>query len=97
VLTPPEPPPGRPAPRYRIPWAELLQKVFALDVLACPRCAGRLELIAFISAPDVARKILDHLGLASQAPPLARASAPGEDVACDPGPDYAGADQTPED
>jgi len=97
ALTPPEPPPGRPAPRYRIPWAELLQKVFAVDVLECPRCAGRLELIAFINEPKVARKILDHLGLASQAPPLARSSAPGEDLAGDPGPDYTAADSTPED
>jgi hypothetical protein len=96
-LTPPEPPPGRPAPRYRIPWAELLQKVFAVDVLECPRCAGRLELIAFINEPTVARKILDHLGLASQAPPLGRASAPGADLACDPGPDYTAADPSPED
>jgi hypothetical protein len=30
-----------------------------------PRCAGRLELIAFINEPAVAKKILDHLGLAS--------------------------------
>ena len=51
ALTPPAPPPGRPSPRYRIPWAELLQRVFAVDVLQCPRCAGRLELIAFINQP----------------------------------------------
>ena len=44
-----------------------------------------------------AKKILDHLGLSSQAPPLARASAPGEELACDPGPDYTAADPTPED
>lgn len=99
TLVPPPrlPPPGRPTPRYRIPWAELLQRVFAVDVLECPRCAGRLELVAFINEPAVARKILDHLGLASQAPPLARAGAPGEDLAFDPGPDYAVADPCPED
>jgi hypothetical protein len=33
--------PDRTAPRTRTPWAELLRKVFALDVLECPRCAGR--------------------------------------------------------
>jgi hypothetical protein len=63
-------------PRYRVPWAELLQKVFALDVLECPRCAGRLEVIAYIAEPRVARRILDHLGLASQGPPCARARGP---------------------
>ena len=28
--------------RYR-PWAELLKRTFAVDVLCCPRCAGRLR------------------------------------------------------
>jgi hypothetical protein len=89
-LTPPDPAPeGRPSPRYRVPWAELLRKVFALDVLECPRCAGRLEIIAFIAEAAVARRILDHLGMESQAPPLARARAPGgADAAVDPAPDY---------
>jgi len=63
---------------------------------ACPSCAGRLELIAFINEPKVARKILDHLGLASQAPPLARASAADPETAGEPGPDYTAADPTPE-
>jgi len=26
-----------------------LKKVFAVDVLECPECSGRMELIAFIS------------------------------------------------
>ncbi len=66
------PPASRPARgrSYRVPWAELLEKVFAVDVLACPRCDGRLEVIAFITQPSVARQILDHLGLCSQAPPV---------------------------
>jgi hypothetical protein len=52
-----------------------------------------LELIAFISEPDVARRILDHLGLASQAPPLARARAPDDPGdAKDAGPDYHACD-----
>jgi hypothetical protein len=69
----------------RIPWAELLKKVFSLDVLACPRCQGRMAVIAFISQATVARRILDHLGLDSQAPTVARARAPPE--LFDPGPD----------
>ena len=79
-------------PRYRVPWAELLRKVFAIDVLECPRCQGRLEIVAFIAEPTVARRILDHLGLASQAPPIERARAPDELPDGDPGPDYATAD-----
>ena len=70
--------PGRPerategARTYRIPWAELLAKVYEIDVLACPECGGRMKLIAFIAEPTVAKRILDHLGLDSTGPPLAR-------------------------
>ncbi len=90
---------------YRLLWADLLKKVFAVDVLACPDCGGRLKLIAFTSlalpklgrdpfqAPEsliagatVACRILDHLGLDSQGPPVARAQAPPE--LFDPEPDY---------
>lgn len=69
---------------YRVPWAELLRKVFALDVLACPECSGRMQLIAFIASEPVARRILDHLGLDATGPPLARAQAP--DDLLDPAP-----------
>ncbi len=71
----------------RVPWADLLKKVFAVDVLACPDCAGRLKLIAFIAEARVARRILDHLRLDSQGPPVATARAPP--LSCSsPGPDY---------
>jgi len=103
-LTPPPspevPPPetGQQAgPRYRVPWAEQLRKVFALDVMECPRCAGRLELLAFIADGGVARRILDHLGLASRSPPLARARSPDDDSGTDAGPDHDVADPTYED
>jgi len=54
----PEPIPSPPSSRpkaipgtrtYRLPWADLLKKVFAVDVLACPDCGGRLQIIAFIA------------------------------------------------
>lgn len=80
-----------------MPWAELLRKVFALDVLECPKCAGRLEVIAYIAEAAVAKRILDHLGMDSQAPPLARARAPEGDAPGDPGPDYAVGDPAYED
>jgi len=84
-----------PARTYRLPWAELLKKVFAIDVLACPDCGGRLQMIAFIAQEAVARRILGHLGLDSQGPPVARAQAPPE--AFDPGPDYDVSDHSPAD
>jgi hypothetical protein len=76
-----------PRPRTRVPWAELLQKVFAVDVLACPRCDGRLEVIAYINEPAVAKQILDHLGLDSQAPPRTP-PLPGAADAAEPAPAY---------
>jgi hypothetical protein len=51
----------------------LVAKVYDIDVLACLECGGRMELIAFIAEPTVAKRILDHLGLDSTGPPLAPA------------------------
>ena len=91
----PSPPSSRPKPNtgartYRVPWADLLKKVFAVDVLACPDCGGRLQIIAFIADDTVARRILLHLRLDSRGPPVARAQAPPD--FSEPGPSYDGAD-----
>ncbi len=75
----------------------MLQKVFAIDVLECPICAGRLEIIAFIAEAGVAKRILDHLGMDSQGPPLAPARAPDDAELDDPGPDYQAGDPIYED
>ena len=42
-------------------WAALMHRVFAIDVLACPHCGGRLRLIAALHDPAVIRKILEHV------------------------------------
>jgi hypothetical protein len=65
-----------PAPRNRLPWAELLRRTFALDVLQCQRCQGTMRVLAFLSDPDVTAKILEHLDLPTEAPPLAPARDP---------------------
>ena len=42
---------------YR-PWAELLARTFAVDVLACPRCQGRMKLLALVKGPvSIAREL----------------------------------------
>jgi len=62
-------------------WAALMRRVFAMDVLACGHCGGRLRLIATLHDPAVIRKILAHLGLAHSgqspgpAPPASDAAA----------------------
>ena len=44
-------------------WAELMKRVWAIDVLACPRCQGRMRLLAMIHSPESIRKILECLDL----------------------------------
>ena len=54
----------------RIPWTELLLRVFREDVLLCP-CGGRRVVLAFITEKKVVKEILEHLGLPSTGPPVA--------------------------
>jgi hypothetical protein len=60
-------PPRREKPRDW-KWADLMRRVFDLQVLECPRCGGRMSVIATIEAGDVLRKILGHLGLPTDPP-----------------------------
>jgi hypothetical protein len=57
-------------------WAALMQRAFGLDVLACPRCGGRLRLIALIEVAAVIGRILGHLGLPTEIPAPRPARAP---------------------
>ena len=61
---------------YRLDWASLLKRVFGVDVLKCSRCKGKMRLIACIEEPDVANKILEHLGLRAEPLSTLRAQAP---------------------
>jgi hypothetical protein len=67
----------RPAvPRDRIPWAELLHRVFKVDVLRCEGCGGRREILAEVTSPAVIRRILAWLGLDEDARGPARVRGP---------------------
>ena len=61
---------------YRLDWAALLLRVFGVDVLKCSRCQRKMRLIACIEEPDVAKGILEHLGLRAEDLPTLRAQAP---------------------
>ncbi|MFN0062996.1 MAG: ATP-dependent helicase HrpA [Myxococcaceae bacterium] len=65
--------PTRPKRTSRIPWAELLKRTFAKDVLACDKCGGERRIVAYVTAQTTIREILRHLGLPSQVLPQARA------------------------
>jgi hypothetical protein len=49
-------------------WATLMHRAFGLDVLASPRCGGRLRLIALIEEEAVIARVLTHLGLPTEVP-----------------------------
>jgi hypothetical protein len=56
-------------------WAALLERVFEIDALRCPRCGSTMRLITAIEDPDIARRILDCLNLPAQLE-IARHAAP---------------------
>ena len=56
------------------PWARLLKRVFALEMGTCPFCQrGVLRIIAVITQGEVIGKILRHLKLSADPPPIAPA------------------------
>jgi hypothetical protein len=59
-------PPGPPG-RRGMAWADLMRRIFQIDVLACA-CGGRLRFIATIEDPPVVQRILRHLGLPTDTP-----------------------------
>jgi hypothetical protein len=74
--------PEVPDKAFRRNWARLVQKIYEVDPLACPKCASPMKVIAFIEDEYVTRKILKHLGLwelKRKPPPRANAS-PVSDV-----------------
>ena len=68
----------------RIAWADLLKRVFEVDALRCPACGGRMRLLAAITDPSVARRILESLALPPRAPPLAPANEIDREPIVDP-------------
>ena len=76
------PPAKRPR---RLAWASLMRRVLGIDVLTCPKCAGSMLVIAFITDPSVLTRILDHLKLPSTPPRLAPTRSPidGQDLFAD--------------
>jgi hypothetical protein len=60
--------------------------LFAIEVLACAQCGGRLRLIATIEDPVIVDRILRHIGLPTDLPDLLPARslpAVGATLTCD--------------
>jgi len=41
----------------------LIQKIYRLNPLLCPKCSGSMKIISFIDQDDLIQRILRHLGL----------------------------------
>ena len=64
---------------FRKNWARLIQKIYEVDQLTCPKCSGAMKVISVIENEDIIRKILKHLGLwdLKARPPPRKEEAPG--------------------
>ena len=72
---------GKPSPskgkrRRYYPWAELVARVWSVDVLVCSSCGGPCKVLTFLTDPAVVRRILAHLGLPTEPPRVAPARGP---------------------
>jgi len=52
-------------------WTEMIRKVYEVEPLLCPRCGGRMKVIAFLTEYAVVDRIIRHLELtfAAEKPP----------------------------
>jgi hypothetical protein len=71
---PPKATPQRSAGAQR--WAELLARVFGLDMKKCDDCGGPLKIVSAILEPTAIQSILNHLRLPDKPPDLAPAQIP---------------------
>ena len=61
--------PLQPPPPSRHPWAWLLQRVFAVDVMSCPRCEGAMKVVTIATDHDDILAVLGNLPTARAPPP----------------------------
>jgi hypothetical protein len=49
----------------------MIRKVFEVDPMTCPKCGGRMKVVAFLTEHAVVDRIIDHLKLtfAAEKPP----------------------------
>jgi hypothetical protein len=66
----------------RVDWAKLLRRTFALDVFTCAWCGGRRRVLAYLTAPNAVRAILEHLSLPTRPAQLAAAQGPPQLAWC---------------
>ena len=65
--------PKRAIGNYRT-WADLLRRTFGEDVIECPKCKGRMKLIAMVTDPSELARYLAHVGEPTNVPAALRAA-----------------------
>ena len=80
---------SRPTRSHRLGWAELLRRVFAIDVLKCPRCGARMRWLSVVHPPEAIRAILDCLDLPARAPPTSAAVPEDNEYMAEPEADFS--------
>jgi len=65
-------------------WAELLKRSFAIEILKCDKCGGKMKLVSIIQDPAVAKRILEAIGLSAEVPLKAAPRAPPMNDLSDP-------------
>ena len=48
---------------FRKNWARLIQKIYHVNPLLCPKCLGSMRIISLIDDSEIIKKILKHLDL----------------------------------
>ena len=46
---------------FRRNWARLIQKIYEVDPLVCPKCQGAMRIVSSIEDPSVIREILCNI------------------------------------
>ena len=50
-------------------WMQRLKRVYSIDIETCPKCGGKLRVIACIEDPDIIARILEHIRTRDESQP----------------------------
>ncbi len=79
---------AKPSKERRKNLARLIQKIYEIDPLTCPKCSGTMKVISVIEDQEVIKKILKHLGLWEVKPRLPPRIAKTQPLHTEPHIDY---------
>jgi hypothetical protein len=71
------PPTAAIEPPEHYSWAELMHRMFSVDVLECGACGSRIRIVSAIHPPEAIRQSLDCLGIPSGPTDCAGIAHPG--------------------